>query len=555
MKSFATMLLVAALATTASAQIAPYTENFDGATTGAANCLLSGTGTFPAGWTDGAGTGSFTVWSGATGSSLTGPSDDVTGGGNYVYTETSGGCNTNEFILVSPNVDISALAIPTLRTNVHLFGSDIGTLVIEESDGMGGWIQLDSISGAIGNRWVEIQAPLTGVMGFAQVRYRVFGAASFGADAAIDEVSFDERFPAPPPPAPVAPEFQSNSAESELLADGGTFSNLGTGSFFSIDSNSTLVGLPYEIFAQVGNAVGLSEGGLSTAGLQTFNLSLNPATTVGVNQLLFGTILPHPGTINFQVFAGSAFTTSAQQLVADPANADGYVLSAAVTIEATLVRGANQISLFDDDTENIALTTPVPFMGTLFSDVWVNSNGSISFGGGDTDFSASLLDALNDDARLAAWTDFNPSAGGFVSWTEDASGFTAYYDGVPFFGESVGTNLAITIDTAGVGTLDFAGYVANPLTGGSFTGDAMFIGVSGGLLNTATDGGATAFSAGGTGANVLATDMLYNFIDPTAMSAQATPGLPDDIASLQGAGGLLQFVPGVNAGEYSWVGL
>lgn len=549
-----TLLLVALLTSQAVAQIAPYAENFDSGTRGAADCLLTGTGTFPAGWTDGGGTGSFTVWSGGTGSPSTGPADDLTGGGQYVFTEASNGCSSSEFILLSPNVDISRLANPTLRTNLHLRGTNIGTILIEEADGMGGWIQIDSLSGSGGDQWIEVQAPLMGAGGFSQVRYRVTGATGFSADVAIDNVSFDERFLAPPPPVPTAPEFQSNSSESTLLADGGTFSNQETGSFFSIDSTSSLVGLPYEIYAQVGRSVGLSDGGLSTAGFQTFNLSLNPATTVGVNQLLFGTVLPHPGAINFQVFAGSEFSTSAQQLVAAPANADGFTLSAAVTIESTVVRGVNRLSLIDDDAANITLTTPIPFMGTLFSDLWVNSNFLITFGGADIDFSPSVVDALNDNARLAAWTDGDPSSGGRVSWTEDAAGFTVYYDGVPFFGESIGNSLAIRIDGAGVCTLDFAGWAVNPLNSVA-SGDRLFIGLSGGLLNGATDAGPTPFRAGGSGGNTAGTNMIYNFFSSNDLGGQITPGLANDIASLLTGGGLLQFTPGLNPGEYSWAGL
>ncbi len=47
------------------------------------------------------------VNTGSTPSTGTGPSSDVSGTGNYLYLEASGGCNGLEALLVSPCIDLS----------------------------------------------------------------------------------------------------------------------------------------------------------------------------------------------------------------------------------------------------------------------------------------------------------------------------------------------------------------------------------------------------------------------------------------------------------------
>ena len=76
--------------------IAPYFTSFDFG--------------FPLCWTQGsADIFDWTLDANGTTSSNTGPSDDLTGGGNYMYIETSSPRTQGDFaILHSPNIDLSA---------------------------------------------------------------------------------------------------------------------------------------------------------------------------------------------------------------------------------------------------------------------------------------------------------------------------------------------------------------------------------------------------------------------------------------------------------------
>jgi hypothetical protein len=93
-----------------SCTAAPYFENFD---------LGSGT------WNQ----GGWMLNSFGTTSTGTGPTDDMTGGGNYMYYETSGlTAGTAPITLTSECLDISTLASACLSFNYHMFGPTIGTL-------------------------------------------------------------------------------------------------------------------------------------------------------------------------------------------------------------------------------------------------------------------------------------------------------------------------------------------------------------------------------------------------------------------------------------------
>ena len=91
---------------------------------------------FPLCWTQGsADIFDWTLDANGTTSSNTGPSDDLTGGGNYMYIETSSPRTQGDFaVLHSPNIDLSALTVPELRFYSHMYGQTIDSLVIDISD-------------------------------------------------------------------------------------------------------------------------------------------------------------------------------------------------------------------------------------------------------------------------------------------------------------------------------------------------------------------------------------------------------------------------------------
>lgn len=87
--------------------------------------------------------------------------------------------------------------------------------------------------------------------------------------------------------------------------------------------------------------------------------------------------------------------------------------------------GGTVISLGDDDSEEIALTggAQVFLYGQAYSSVHVGSNGYITFGSGDSDYTEDFDDHF-DTPRISGWfDDFNPNDGGTYSYQQLADRF------------------------------------------------------------------------------------------------------------------------------------
>ena len=151
---------------------APYSENFD-----------AGLGTWTQDATDGF---DWTLNAGGTPSFNTGPSDDVTGGGNYLFTESSGNYLNNAGI-TSECFDISALTNPCFSFMYHMFGTH---RVLEVYvNGNLEW----SLNGDQGDAWTYAQVSLAAYAG-TDVTIQIVGTTgtSFSSDMAIDEVGINE---------------------------------------------------------------------------------------------------------------------------------------------------------------------------------------------------------------------------------------------------------------------------------------------------------------------------------------------------------------------------
>ena len=144
------------------------------------------------------------------------------------------------------------------------------------------------------------------------------------------------------------------------------------------------------------------------------------------------------------------------------------------------------LSLGDDDFQEVSLGFDFPFNGTDYGSVFVNSNGNLTFGAGDTDFSESVADFLNGDPRIAPlWDDLSPNNGGTISVEFGAGEATVIFDSVPeFFNTGANTFMATLRDD------------------GSFTIEYGAVSAVDGLSGTTEGGGAadpgpTDLSAGG----------------------------------------------------------
>jgi hypothetical protein len=68
------------------------------------------------------------------------------------------------------------------------------------------------------------------------------------------------------------------------------------------------------------------------------------------------------------------------------------------------------ISIGDDATVPVTLGRPFSFQGQSRTSLFVNSNGNLSFGAGDTDFSPTVPEFLAGPPRIAPlWTDLDPT--------------------------------------------------------------------------------------------------------------------------------------------------
>ena len=66
----------------------------------------------------------------------------------------------------------------------------------------------------------------------------------------------------------------------------------------------------------------------------------------------------------------------------------------------------------------------------------MNSNGSITFDGGDSDYSESLGEHFSRPRMSGLWDDLNPSAGGLISWKETGNSIVVTFENVPQYSTS-----------------------------------------------------------------------------------------------------------------------
>ncbi len=144
------------------------------------------------------------------------------------------------------------------------------------------------------------------------------------------------------------------------------------------------------------------------------------------------------------------------------------------------------LSLPDDGFAEVALDFDFPFNGFTYDSVFVNSNGSLTFGAGDADFSESVGEFLGGPPRIAGlWDDLTPSNGGLVSAAKDTNSLTVSFVDVPEFITTGANTFAITLHSDGEIDIDY----------GSVTALDGLVGITEG--GGAADPGATDISAAG----------------------------------------------------------
>ncbi|MAG30477.1 MAG: hypothetical protein CL908_06225 [Deltaproteobacteria bacterium] len=99
-------------------------------------------------------------------------------------------------------------------------------------------------------------------------------------------------------------------------------------------------------------------------------------------------------------------------LTGGPTAPDGFKEVSQVHAFTIWPLGTNR-AISDDGTFELALPFNFKFYGVSYSSVWVNANGNLTFGAGDTDLSESVSQLLANEPRIAAcWDDLEPDEDG-----------------------------------------------------------------------------------------------------------------------------------------------
>lgn len=150
------------------------------------------------------------------------------------------------------------------------------------------------------------------------------------------------------------------------------------------------------------------------------------------------------------------------------------------------------LNLGDDTSQEVTLPFSFPFQGSSYNSVFVNSNGNLTFGGGDTDFSESEFEFLNELPRIAPlWDDLSPNQGGLVTVQQDASSWTLTFDGVPEFFASTTNTFSVTLDASGDISFSYDGVasvdsVVGITEGGGAAAGETDLSAAGSLSNSGT---------------------------------------------------------------------
>jgi len=107
----------------------------------------------------------------------------------------------------------------------------------------------------------------------------------------------------------------------------------------------------------------------------------------------------------------------------------------------------------DDGSVQLFLPFTFKLCGQSFDSVFVNANGSVTFGEASGDFSESRFELLDGPPRAAGlWDDLNPAAGGTVTFGQTAHTFTVSWTGVPEFPAAGSNTFSIkSRRTSGIG--------------------------------------------------------------------------------------------------------
>ena len=109
-------------------------------------------------------------------------------------------------------------------------------------------------------------------------------------------------------------------------------------------------------------------------------------------------------------------------------------------------RPGDHLPVGDDGAIQLSIGFPFTLCGQSYSAVFVNANGSLSFGAASADFSETVPELLAGPPRIAGlWDDLDAGAGGVVTFDRTNATLTVSWTDVPEFGPVGANTFAITL--------------------------------------------------------------------------------------------------------------
>ncbi len=338
----------------------------------------------------------------------------------------------------------------------------------------------------------------------------------------------------------ISPNWQVNQASASFDIDSQVGSAYGAvtvtrciNTTMTVNLGTSLTLPPWDLAIGTAPLVAANAGGITLPGGQFVNVNLADPTLTFLNGLTFTTPLA-PSALPVALPAPIQF--SLQMVVVDAGAAAGVSLSQPVALNVTATSApipgpaGDDVSLLVNLTGQPICGSPISFFGTSYSQMYVQTNGRVTFGTDSTAYTPSA--AAANPGFVGAWADLNTTTAGSISISFPSAGvYSVDYNGVGFFGGpgTVTNTFQIVFDTNS-GSILLGG-----LTGLATYTSQQLIGISPGA--SATNPGPRTWALGGPNAMSSPTDMIYTLT--TAGAAIAGTGVNN-----------LLFYP--NLGGYDW---
>ena len=170
-----------------------------------------------------------------------------------------------------------------------------------------------------------------------------------------------------------------------------------------------------------------------------------------------------PDVPDFFTEKDSGFDMDGMSLTLTPYNnIDQYRACAEpITTLPTDINEGSSVSLSDDSSSVQSTPQPVYLYGEPYTELYICSNGMITFGSGESDYTETLDEHFNRIEIAMLWDDLNPSTGGVVRYAEFGDRVVVTFDGVPEYSSSNSNTFQCEMFFDGVIRLSWLGVDSN----------------------------------------------------------------------------------------------